>query len=73
MHPDFPSGTITFLFTDLEGSTGLWKRFQRRLAIGYNRAATLIERMEQDGIISPANHAGKRDILVGGGADEDYD
>ena len=38
---------------------------QRRLQIGYNRAATLIERMEEDGVISPANHAGKRDILIG--------
>jgi S-DNA-T family DNA segregation ATPase FtsK/SpoIIIE len=39
---------------------------QRRLAIGYNKAATLIERMEQEGVISQANHAGKREILVGG-------
>ena len=31
MHPDFPSGTITFLFTDLEGSTGLWKRFPKAM------------------------------------------
>ena len=38
---------------------------QRRLQIGYNRAATLIERMEQEGVVSPANHAGKRDILAG--------
>ena len=37
---------------------------QRRLQIGYNRAASLIERMEQEGIIGPANHAGKREILV---------
>ncbi|MEC9368637.1 MAG: DNA translocase FtsK [Pseudomonadota bacterium] len=37
---------------------------QRRLSIGYNRAATLIERMEEEGIISPANHAGKREILA---------
>jgi|GEM_PF-150711 len=37
---------------------------QRRLSIGYNRAATLIERMEQEGLISSANHAGKREILV---------
>ncbi|MEO1745931.1 MAG: DNA translocase FtsK [Pseudomonadota bacterium] len=37
---------------------------QRRLGIGYNRAATLIERMEEEGLIGPANHAGKRDILV---------
>ena len=38
---------------------------QRRLQIGYNRAATLIERMEQEGVVSPANHAGKRDVLAG--------
>ncbi|NTC84360.1 DNA translocase FtsK [Agrobacterium tumefaciens] len=37
---------------------------QRRLGIGYNRAASLIERMEQEGIIGPASHAGKREILV---------
>jgi DNA segregation ATPase FtsK/SpoIIIE, S-DNA-T family len=37
---------------------------QRRLGIGYNRAASLIERMEQEGLIGPANHAGKREILV---------
>ncbi|MCR5878142.1 DNA translocase FtsK [Phenylobacterium sp. J367] len=38
---------------------------QRRLQIGYNRAASLIERMEQEGVVGPANHAGKREILVG--------
>ena len=38
---------------------------QRRLSIGYNRAATLIERMEEEGVISAANHTGKREILVG--------
>ncbi len=38
---------------------------QRRLQIGYNRAATLIERMEEDGVISAPNHAGKRDVLAG--------
>ncbi len=37
---------------------------QRRLSIGYNRAATLIEQMEKQGIISTANAAGKRDILI---------
>ncbi len=37
---------------------------QRRLSIGYNRAASIVERMEQEGVISPANHAGKREILV---------
>jgi S-DNA-T family DNA segregation ATPase FtsK/SpoIIIE len=38
---------------------------QRRLQIGYNRAASLIERMEREGVVSAANHAGKREILVG--------
>ncbi|HEV2082352.1 MAG TPA: DNA translocase FtsK 4TM domain-containing protein [Brevundimonas sp.] len=38
---------------------------QRRLQIGYNRAATLIERMEQEGVITAANHAGKREVLAG--------
>ncbi|WP_246529727.1 DNA translocase FtsK [Microvirga zambiensis] len=45
---------------------------QRRLQIGYNRAASLMERMEKEGIVGPANHAGKREIFIGtGGADED--
>ena len=35
---------------------------QRQLSIGYNRAATIIERMEKDGIIGEANHVGKREI-----------
>jgi S-DNA-T family DNA segregation ATPase FtsK/SpoIIIE len=38
---------------------------QRRLQIGYNRAASLMERMEQEGIVGPANHAGKREIFFG--------
>ncbi|MBO3758205.1 DNA translocase FtsK [Ciceribacter sp. L1K22] len=37
---------------------------QRRLGIGYNRAASIIERMEKEGLVGPANHAGKREILV---------
>jgi len=37
---------------------------QRRLGIGYNRAASIIERMEKEGIVGAANHAGKREILV---------
>jgi S-DNA-T family DNA segregation ATPase FtsK/SpoIIIE len=38
---------------------------QRRLQIGYNRAASLIERMEKEGIVGPPNHSGKREILIG--------
>ena len=42
---------------------------QRRLSIGYNKAASLVERMEREGVIGQANHSGKREILVGGGID----
>ena len=37
---------------------------QRHLQIGYNRAARIIERMESEGVISQANHVGKREVLV---------
>ena len=37
---------------------------QRHLQIGYNRAAKLIEQMEKEGIVSAANHVGKREVLV---------
>ena len=57
---------VHIVMTDKKASTSY---VQRRLAIGYNKAATLIERMEREGVISPANHAGKREILVGNNAD----
>ena len=37
---------------------------QRKLGIGYNKAARLVEQMEDEGVVSPANHVGKREILV---------
>ncbi|WP_044286911.1 DNA translocase FtsK [Rickettsia typhi] len=37
---------------------------QRSLRIGYNKAANLVEKMEKDGIVSPPNHTGKREILL---------
>ncbi|MCT4656227.1 MAG: DNA translocase FtsK 4TM domain-containing protein [Cohaesibacter sp.] len=52
---------VDIVLRDRKASTSY---IQRRLSIGYNRAATLIEQMEQEGVISPANHAGKREILV---------
>jgi len=52
---------VAIVIRDRKASTSY---IQRRLGIGYNRAATLIERMEDEGVIGPANHAGKREILV---------
>ncbi len=57
---------VHIVLSDKKASTSY---IQRRLAIGYNKAATLIERMEREGVISQANHAGKREILVGNNAD----
>jgi S-DNA-T family DNA segregation ATPase FtsK/SpoIIIE len=37
---------------------------QRRLSIGFNKAASLVERAEADGIISKPNHIGKREVLL---------
>jgi S-DNA-T family DNA segregation ATPase FtsK/SpoIIIE len=37
---------------------------QRKLGVGYNKAAKLVEQMEEQGVVTPANHVGKRDILV---------
>ena len=37
---------------------------QRKLGIGYNKAARLVEQMEEEGLVSAANHVGKREILV---------
>ncbi len=39
---------------------------QRHLNIGYNRAAKLVEQMEKEGVVGPANHVGKREVLVRG-------
>ncbi|MGL6187858.1 MAG: DNA translocase FtsK, partial [Holosporales bacterium] len=45
---------------------------QRQLQIGYNRAARMIERMENEGIVSPANHSGKREILSSATQEKNY-
>ena len=44
---------------------------QRHLSIGYNRAAKLIEQMEREGIVSAANHVGKREVLARVTRDDD--
>jgi len=59
---DLYDRAVAIVARDKKASTSY---IQRRLSIGYNRAATIIERMEQEGVVSPANHAGKREILIG--------
>ena len=59
---DLYDRAVAVVLRDGKASTSY---IQRALQLGYNRAANLIERMERDGIVSPPNHAGKRDILMG--------
>ena len=40
--PDFPSGTVTFLFTDIEGSTALWEQDRAAMATAVERHHTLV-------------------------------
>jgi S-DNA-T family DNA segregation ATPase FtsK/SpoIIIE len=58
---DLFSQAVAVVKRDRKASTSY---IQRRLQIGYNRAASLMERMELEGIVGQANHAGKREILV---------
>ena len=58
---DLYDRAVAIVLRDRKASTSY---IQRRLSIGYNRAASIIERMEQEGVVGRANHAGKREILV---------
>ena len=67
---DLYDTAVAIVLRDRKASTSY---LQRRLSIGYNRAADLIERMEREGLIGAANSTGRRDILItgrdgGGGA-----
>jgi DNA segregation ATPase FtsK/SpoIIIE, S-DNA-T family len=64
---DLYQQAVAIVTRDRKASTSY---IQRRLQIGYNRAASLMERMEEEGIVGQPNHAGKREILVEA-ADED--
>jgi S-DNA-T family DNA segregation ATPase FtsK/SpoIIIE len=66
---DLYTQAVQVVTRDRKASTSY---IQRRLQIGYNRAASLIERMEQEGIVGQPNHSGKREILVGAEEDERY-
>jgi S-DNA-T family DNA segregation ATPase FtsK/SpoIIIE len=57
---------VQIVLRDRKASTSY---VQRRLQIGYNRAASIIERMEKEGVVGAANHAGKREILIEGRED----
>ena len=59
---DLYDQAVAVVTRDRKASTSY---IQRRLQIGYNRAASLMEQMEREGVVGPANHAGKRDILAG--------
>jgi S-DNA-T family DNA segregation ATPase FtsK/SpoIIIE len=58
---DLYDQAVAVVLRDRKASTSY---IQRRLQIGYNRAASIIERMEKEGIVGAANHAGKREILI---------
>ncbi len=60
---DLYQQAVQIVIRDRKASTSY---IQRRLQIGYNRAASIMERMEDEGIVGQPNHAGKREILVGG-------
>ena len=66
---DLYDRAVAIVLRDRKASTSY---IQRRLSIGYNRAASLIERMEQESVISRANHSGKREILVPEGEEAHY-
>jgi S-DNA-T family DNA segregation ATPase FtsK/SpoIIIE len=63
---DLYDRAVAIVLRDKKCSTSY---IQRRLSVGYNKAASLVERMEKEGVVSAPNHAGKREILVGGGID----
>ena len=65
---DLYDQAVAVVLRDKKASTSY---IQRRLQIGYNRAASLMERMEKEGIVGPANHAGKREILLETAGEED--
>ena len=57
---DLYSQAVAIVQTDKKASTSY---IQRKLRIGYNRAASLIDKMEAEGIISAADHVGRREVL----------
>ena len=59
---DLYDQAVAIVARDRKASTSY---VQRRLQIGYNRAARIIEKMEEEGVVSAPNHSGKREVLIG--------
>ena len=57
---DLYEQAVAIVRNDKKASTSY---IQRRLGIGYNKAASLIERMEDEGVITPADHVGRREVI----------
>ena len=59
---DLYQQAVQIVLRDKKASTSY---IQRRLQIGYNKAASIMERMEHEGVVGQPNHSGKREILIG--------
>ena len=65
---DLFAQSIAIVVRDKRASTSY---LQRRLKVGYNKAAGLIDRLEEEGIVSAPNHAGRREVLANGAPSSD--
>lgn len=59
---DYYDRAVKVVLRDRKCSTSY---IQRRLSVGYNKAASLVERMEKEGVVSAPSHSGKREVLLG--------
>ena len=59
---DYYDRAVKVVLRDRKCSTSY---IQRRLSVGYNKAASLVERMEKAGVVSAPSHSGKREVLLG--------
>ena len=67
---DYYDRAVNIVLRDRKCSTSY---IQRRLSVGYNKAASLVERMEKEGVVSAPNHQGKREVLAGSPDREDFE
>ncbi len=62
---DYYNKAVALVMREGKASTSF---LQRHLGVGYNKAAKIMEQMEKNGVVGPANHVGKREVLVGNNA-----